>query len=793
MTALLLLCFFLSGFSSLVLETVWSKQLSYLLGLDLFGTATAVVAYMLGLGVGAFFAPKAHRWSRRSPLEVYAILQLLIGVLGLLSMPVLRGMDPVFSLIYQLNHQPVLFVLARFFLTLALLLPATTLMGMTLPIVVAALDRSPRHAHRLTGLLYGINTLGAVVGAVTAGFVFIPSVGLLRTSLGAAGLDILIALVVLGFSRVWRTSLHDAPSQDASGGARFQLRPLILLSVALSGVCALGLELSWFRFLVQVLGPSVNALSITFAVFLCGIALGSSLYAATAHVFTDGRSGLVVALAWAVFGATIPVYFINDIPVWYVELWTDWGKLGRSWDLVRTQTALAALVILPGTLGLGAAFPAALAALQSQSNNSPTRPPLDAATATGRLYFANTAGSVVGTIIWAAFILPHSGARGGVLWATACGILALVMVLLAFRSAPISWWTVPLVPALMVLLSRVPAVDPRIENAGLFSAVRGPHAKGKVDVSPLRKEASLVFAKEGYGASVAVVKGRYSQQSFDLVYSGKWVASTHPSSVRHLILLGHLPMLASPTPARRALVIGLGSGITTGHVLAYSSLEAVDVVEIEPVVVTASRYFNRYSGSPLSDARTRVIIQDGRTHVVFGKEKYDVITSDPIHPWVKGAANLYTQQFYRKAALRLTERGVFCQWIPSSMSRRSFATILKTMRSAFTDVKLLFSGGEAIALAANAPISFPTDRLAQALADPRVKASLIPYRLGTLSDLQRFLANGLREVPLSSKLRVSVNTDDNVWLEHALPWEMFQGDRAGAKDYPLANRRPAVR
>jgi len=773
-----------------VLETVWSKQLSYLLGLDLFGTATAVVAYMLGLGVGAFLAPKVAKWSKRSPLELYAGLQLAIGGLGLLSIPALRGTEPLFSLIYQLNHHPGWFVVARFVLTLALLLPATTLMGMTLPIVVAALDRSSRSTHRLTALLYGINTLGAVVGTVCAGFVFIPGVGLLRTALGAGGLDVLLALVVLGYSRSRSGNTLSAVAADQLIGARFHLRTSILVSTALSGVCALGLELSWFRFLVQVMGPSVNALSITLAVFLCGIGLGSTLFAACANVFHREHTGLVLALTWAVVGAALPAYFINDIPTWYVELWSAWGELGRNGDLVRTQATVAMLVILPGTLGLGAAFPAALAALRAPLEPSSTRSTLDAATATGRLYFANTTGSVVATVIWAYFILPHWGARGGILWAAGCGILALVVVLIARRPTPIKWWTLPVVPALIALLSQLPAVDPRLENAGLFSAVRGRHAKGKVDINPLRKEASLVFAQEGYGASVAVVKGRYSQHSIDLVYSGKWVASTHPSSLRHLILLGHLPMLGGKTPPRRALVIGLGSGVTTGHVLAYSTVTRVDVVEIEPVVLTASRYFNRYSRTPLADPRTHVIIQDGRTHVVFGREKYDVITSDPIHPWVKGAANLYTQQFYQGAARRLTEQGVFCQWIPSSMSRASFATILKTMRSVFGDVKLLFSGGEAIALAANSPIVFPTERLERALMDPQVKASLAPYRLGALGDLERFLRHGLRSVPELERLPGPINTDDNVWLEHALPWEMFQGDRAGAKDYPLTYAQP---
>lgn len=794
MKALLSLCFFLSGFSSLVLETVWSKQLSYLLGVDLFGAATAVVAYMLGLGLGAFVAarPAMLRW--RDPLELYAGLQLTIGVLGLISIPTLRGTEPLFSWVYQLNNHPVLFVGVRFVVTLAILLPATTLMGMTLPVVVASLNKATSSAHRLTGTLYGINTVGAVVGTLTAGFYLIPRAGLLRTSITAGALDVLLAMVVLGYCRLRAKAQPVAIEGDQGALAPRALRldPAICVAVCLSGVCALGLELSWFRLVVQVMGPSVNAFSITLAVFLMGIGLGSALLALLPSRRISGRHALVAALIWAVIGATIPAYFINEIPTAYLRLWGRWGAVGRDWDLIRTQAAIAALIILPATLGLGAAFPAGIWALERPQGDSMPGQTSSAARATGLLYFCNTLGSVVGTALWAFWFLPHLGARGGILMAAGAGILAIAVLLLPHlrvhrRS---TWWPLLAVPLLIVLVLRVPAVDTRMQNAGFFNAVRAQRAKGKVDTKPLRKEASVLFSKEGYGASVAVIKNRYGRDSIDIAYSGKWEASTHPGSIKHLVLLGQLPMFAVPKPPRRAVVIGLGAGITTGHVLSHSSLERVDIVEIEPAVVEASRFFDSYSGRPLDDPRHRIIVQDGRTHVVFSRETYEVITSDPIHPWVKGASNLYTYEYYKSALSRLAPGGVYCQWIPSSMSRASFVSILKTMRAAFFDVKLLFSGGEAIALGAATPVTFSTERLTQALADPSVRASLGRYRLGSVKELELFLSRNLRAVPPPPKLHGKLNTDDNVWLEYALPWDMFHGDRAYARDFPLAAPSP---
>jgi len=781
----LLFCvFFLSGFSSLVLETAWSKQLSYLLGVDLFGAASAVVAYMSGLGLGAFLAAKYAARTFARPLRSYALLQALIGVAGVVSIPVLLSTTPLFSVVYQLNHNQVLFFGLRFAVTLALLLPVTTLMGMTLPVVISAHGGA---GARTAGLLYGLNTLGAVAGALCAGFSFIPAWGLFRTCVFAGGVDLLLAFVVwITLVRVetrrTATPQLDEPLPDSAWprGAR-----PVVLTVALSGVCALGLELAWFRLLVQVVGPSVNAFSITLAVFLAGIGLGSALLSASMRYLPSGRAALVVSLVWTAVGASVPAYFLNEIPGWYLELWNEWGAQGRAIDLMRSQATIAALIILPATLGLGAAFPAALWACEEATGA--TVDGLKSAVLAGRLYFANTVGAVLGTLVWAFLVLPRLGAGGGIKMAAACAILAIAVVLTTADGSTRRFlpWAYALIVGLGAMLWLVPPVDPLIQNSGLFSAVRGPRAKGKVDVKPLRKEASLLFAKEGYNATVAVIKNRYGRNSIDIAYSGKWVASTHPSSIKHLILLGQLPMLLAKPAPEQVLVIGLGSGITSGSVLRHSSVKRVDIVEIEPAVLEGAAFFNAFSHDPVHDRRSRLILQDGRTHVLFGRESYDVITSDPIHPWVKGASNLYTREFYRGVRARLNQGGAYCQWIPSSMSPASFAVVVKTMRAVFSDVKLLFSGGEAIALASDVPVEFDKARLAEALSDPAVNAELKRYRMGTVSLLTSFLERSLRSVPSGDKLPGRINTDDNVLLEHLLPWDMFNGERAYGKEFPL--------
>lgn len=793
--SLLFFCFFLSGFTSLVLETAWSKQLSYLLGVDLFGAATTVASYMSGLGLGAFLAFKyAHRFLAR-PLQIYALLQVLIGIAGLLSIPLLRATTPLFSALYQLNQNQVLFIALRFLVTFSLLLPATTLMGMTLPVVIGAQRSSALAGPRVAGLLYGINTLGAVAGAVCAGFFFIPMWGLLKTCVIGGLFDLVIAaLTCLLFLSKKSQRSTTPPATPLAQVKTPRTRYWVLVALGLSGVSALGLELSWFRLLAHVTGPSVSAFAITLAMFLCGIGLGSLILSAMMRWLASGRTALIVSLIWTAVGAIVPAYYINDIPGWYLEIWKVWGVAGRDFDLIRTQSAIAAIVILPAALGLGAAFPAALWAIEQHDrqdkNASNTLDPHATSTAasSGQLFFSNTVGALFGTLLWAFVVLPHLGAAGGIKLAATCSLLALLVVLIASQPKRSTFTVLTYGLGLFVAgaVFLAPAANPRKQNSGLFNAVRGPLAKGKVDVRPLRDEAELLFHKEGYNASIAVIKNRHGRNAIDISYSGKWVASTHPSSLKHLILLGHLPMLlASPAP-RSALVIGLGSGITSGSVVRYSSLQRVDIVEIEPAVIQGAAFFNKFSDAPLTDPRVRLLLQDGRTHVFFSKNKYDVITSDPIHPWVKGASNLYTREFYAKVLSSLNPDGVYCQWIPSSMSRDSFASILKTMRSVFGDVKLLFSGGEAIALASHSPLAFKTERLEEALADDRVHKELQRYRLGKMEELTTFLARSLRIVPEANALRGTINTDDNVSLEHALPWDTFHGDRADGRDFPLA-------
>ncbi len=235
------------------------------------------------------------------------------------------------------------------------------------------------------------------------------------------------------------------------------------------------------------------------------------------------------------------------------------------------------------------------------------------------------------------------------------------------------------------------------------------------NLEALARESTVLHYEEGKSANVAVVEGRRTRA---LVIDGKTVATDGLSDMQHELLLGHIPVLARPRP-RSVAVVGLGAGITLGAVLAHPELEAVTVIEIEPEVVAAARLFSHVNAAALDDPRLEITFQDGRNHLLTTRERYDVITADPIHPWVRGAAYLYTLEYYDLAAQRLTPGGIMCQWLPLyELSLENVRAAAASFDRAFEYTTLWQTANDAILVGSNNPISFDFEELGQRLASP---------------------------------------------------------------------------
>ena len=695
-------CFLVSGAAGLIYEVAWSKEFSYLLGNSLHAISTVVAAFLTGLALGAYVLGTRVARLRRGA-RAYALLELGIGLIGLVSMPLLRGLDPLVGVLYRsLGGESGLFMAARFLVLFVLLLPPTALMGATLPVLVGHFEY--RGVGPALARLYAINTAGAVVGSALAGFVLMPGIGLTASTWVAAGLNATAALVAwLAAGRVPVQTEAPAPGAAAPAatapaappGARAAvpprsapapapvaapepLPPLLLpgarltlaLLFALSGFGALAFQIAWVRLFGLLLGSSVYSFAAVLAVYLSGLALGSAVVAPWLRA-VEGRGGaarLLALLGSLQLGLAVvtlaTVFLFPRLPEALFALGRaaagDWPRLYLG------ELGLIAAVLLVPCVGFGAVFPVATRLLQSR----------DGGHATGLGYAVNTVGTLAGSLLAGFVLIPALGVQGthvgAALLMGAVGALALALAVTSGLAA--------LRPALggafaallaLVLLVIVPRWDPALMSIGVYRPIEvhridrtTPGAK-----NPVRRYTRVertLFYREGVNGSVYVASdssGRYRY----LKVGGKTDASTGDMLTQ--VLLGVLPGVVgpqapagAPAPRGRAAVIGLGSGITLSAVLA-TGVASVEVMEIEPAVVEASRFFDEPGRAPLADPRVRLIVGDARTRFFNARETYDVVVSEPSNPWIAGVNNLFTVDFYRRLRARLSPQGVFCQWI----------------------------------------------------------------------------------------------------------------------------------
>jgi spermidine synthase len=770
-------CFFASGAAGLLYEVVWSKQLSYLLGNSLHAVATVVAAFLCGLALGARFlgVPLARRGN--GP-RVYAALELGVGMLGVISLPVLRGLDPLVGEFYRaLGGEGASFALVRFALLFALLLPPAALMGATLPVLVAHFE------HDLVGpalsRLYALNTFGAVAGSLAGGFALLPGIGLLATTWCAAALNVSVALLAWTVARPAappgraRAPAAEVRSDGLMGGAR----GVFALLFALSGVAALAFQIAWVRLFSLVFGSSVYSFSAVLGIYLFGLALGSALItramARGVSLLTFGRLQLALAVV-----AALALHAFSRLPQWMYDLGersgTNWGGLmvGEAW--------MAALLLLAPCALLGAAFPVATRLLQRR----------DGGHATGVAYAVNTLGTITGSLAAGFFAVPTWGVQGTHLAALLlCLAIGLGAFALARARAPWSGRDLGLALGAVLVVGGLcvaaPRWDPSLMSTGLYRPIQAANLAGYAQ--SMGGEGSLVwrasrtehvlFYREGVNGSVLVgtdVEGR----SRWLRVGGKVDASTDDMETQ--ALLGLIPAALADSGAR-TLVIGLGSGITAEGALA-AGAGRTDVVELEPAVVQASRFFHGPGEDPLDDPRVHLVLGDARTHLAHGAGRYGLVVSEPSNPWIAGVNNLFTVDFYRRVRARLEPDGVFCQWMQLyELSPETFASMVASFLEVFPEGQV-FSVWRAVDVLL---VAVPDGRrlALERLDSPAARRLLDRARIGSPADLAGYYAGRLSALQPVAR-GAPLNRDDRPIVEYRAPQDLIAVGRGAAGGAP---------
>jgi len=623
----LLLLFVGSGCAALIYEVVWFQLLELVIGSSAVSMGILLGTFMGGMCLGSWFLP--HLLStRRHPLRVYAALELGIAAIGV---AVLFGMPLVGRLYTAWAGTGPSGLLIRGVAAGCCLVPPTLLMGATLPAMARWVEASPRGVAWL-GWFYGGNTVGAVVGSVLAGYYLLRVYDSAVTTYVAVAINIVVAVgaLVLAGNQPHLTPPHSVVARSPAPAQR-----LVHVVAALSGFTALACEVLWTRTLSLLFGATVYTFSLILAVFLGGLGLGSGLAAALGPLVTHPRRALAicqlalgVAMAWASFAV------LESLPRWPINPTLITGPwMQFQLDLARTTYA-----VLPAAVLWGASFPLALASVSTAG--------ADHGRLVGSVYAWNTLGAIVGSLGASLLLTVWLGTQR----------TQQLLILTAALSGGLLLWRDPigrrwLVPAALGVAALALSVGP---VPGMLVAY-GRHYAGQPG------DSSVIYVGEGWNASVAVTERANGVRNYH--NAGKVQASSEPQDMRLQRMLGHLTTLVPAAP-RRVLVIGCGAGVTAGAVSIDPAVEHETIAEIEPLVPeVVSTYFGAHNFEVVTNPKVHVHIDDARHFLQTSGEAFDAITSDPLDPWVKGAAMLYTREFFELAKARLNRGGVMTLFI----------------------------------------------------------------------------------------------------------------------------------
>ena len=730
------LLLFVSGAAALVYQVLWIKQLSLVVGVEVYAITTGISAFFAGLALGGLLF---GRWADRlqHPVLLYAGLEVLVAVLGVGATFAMSMAASPFAWLEQ--HVG----LAAWVLPFALVGIPALLMGGTLPVLVRSLANDPQHLGKAGGQLYAANTAGAIAGTLLAAFVLIATLGVRGSALAAAMLNLLAAVGALWFQRQ-RPVPVETPVKHHAANAPDRLA-LWLYSIA--GGVALGYEVVWSQSIVQFMSTRTYAFAVVLATYLTGLFIGSALLARRVDRIRDpwGVFGLLIAGAGLI--ALLEVAFLGR---WLVFLQSQAEivalAMGGSELLgMSARFAVAALsIVFVPTLLLGAAFPLAL-----RLSVGPERVGRDV----GAVVAFNTLGGIVGVMLCGFLLIPLLG-------------LVRTLGLLAIVAAGIGYFAVR--KGHHVKKGRRQGVV----VIGLLSvavAIFTPVDK-LASLLPGARNGTLAFYEEGRGGTVAVVTQGKGQKAFQRLYI-QGVSNTGDAmpSLRYMRIQALLPLLIHNGEPRSALVIGFGTGITAGALTRYPGLEHRVVAELLPSVVKAAPLF-KGNFNAAADPTVDVRLRDGRQELLRSPQLYDLITLEPPPPSAAGVVNLYSRDFYQLAASRLEKKGLVAQWLPlPTQNIDDSRSLVRSFLDVFPYATLWTSEfHEMLLIGSMEPIELDAEKISQRFQQESVRSTLQDVGIGSAAallatwvtdraGLERFAADAL---PV---------TDDQPRIEYA-PW-----------------------
>lgn len=782
---LIAVLFVLSGIAGLIYQVVWFKHLSYFLGNTTYSQSIVLATFMGGLAIGAWWLGKKADGSNNA-LKLFAWLEIGIAVYCFLYMPIFEGVKSVFiSLVksqgWASDSEIVLSL--KFVVSALTMLVPTILMGGTLPVLVRYLSDRISEVGKNVSILYFINSLGAVIGTVLAGFYLLQTIGLKATVYTGASLDLIVGLVFLVViytsKKQQKIKEHPVKKNKLSEKVESLLTPIqykiVLLVATVSGFCAMAYEVIWLRLLIPVLSSTTYSFTIILTVFITGITLGSLIMyfvlpKIKKHYLFLGlcQFGIVISIL-----LTLPFY--EKIP--YL-IWSEFGATSRTdadyISYLMLQFYYVFLVMILPTVFMGMSLPIASRIVVKQVKESGRK--------VGGIFALNTLGTVIGALVTGLVLIPLVGIKNSI---EIVLLLNLFLVVLIIFSNKISNYKLLFGLLAILILSSFNYFKNVSQDRWAYTIMmsevsrkinieKPPKSFDQFYKNEVKAHDSILYYKEGIGGTIVV--GKKDEVTY-LYTNGKGDANS-VGDLKTQVFLGHTPMILHPNPDS-VLVIGFGAGTTIGSVLTHPSVKYAEVAEISPEVIEASRYFEHVNQKPLDDNRLRVIRDDGISALRLSPYKYDVIISQPSNPWSAGVGNLFTKEFFNDCKQKLKPGGYMAQWFSLyEMDDKGLELILRTAKETFDNISLWQIGrNDVLFLCSETPFEFELPYIKSNYKSVETVLNEVGLKnFPTFLSLEKSSNNEAIEAFIKSSNK-GLNTEDLPLLESHAPKAYFNDAR----------------
>ena len=694
----ILFAFALSNMAALIYQISWSKEFSYVFGTSVYAVGTVLTCFMAGLAIGSFiFGERADKSS--NPIKLLAYVEIGLGVFALFMIPLFAFLPVPYNIIHDALESTPFMTVALFTLSFLVLIIPTSLIGGTFPIM------NKIYAHRIktigedVGIVYSIDTIFAALGAISAGFVLMPLIGINKTIALAAFINIAAGIYLytkytgINWSELIKTAVNngnDNGNGKLSPGDLDRTDRVVFLSFFLSGFAALTAEVVWTRFLSLTIGTSVYALSIITTAFLVGLAIGSFIMSKYMHKIEHPITTFAFVELGIGLSGIIILFFIDKLDVPYLMLYHTFNSFYPF--TIALFLIVFTMILIPTTL-MGTTMPLVSKIISKKMTSIGTD--------IGIIFATNTFGAIFGSFFASFVLIPSIGMTKTAALGTAVSIfIAILLFAHSERKWKTKFYSFATISIILCIYLTSITINPLF--AGAY--YHGTQMSNIDNWTNSKESKELIHYEEGLYSSVSVVK---QDKYIALRIDGKSEASNIPLELVTEYQLAHIPIFATKDP-KDVMMVGLGGGFTLDAITNHNEIETIDLVEINPHIIDVTKeYFSEYTNNALDDPRVNLMIDDARNHLASTDKKYDVIISQPSNIWLSGEGGLFTKQMYEIAKEDLNDRGVFAQWMPLyEMHDHDFEIFLATFQSVFPYTNLWIVGSDAIIVGSSYPIEY---------------------------------------------------------------------------------------